>query len=527
MPVIGFLDPDRPTTLRTACAAFRQGLKEAGYVEGENVAIEYRWAENQSDRLPALAAELVRRRVAVIAATGTPAALAAKAATATIPIVFAVGDDPVGGSCRQLARPGGNLTGVNFFNESWRRSGWSFCASWCPPPLVLPCSSIRPMSEREHDCETWNRPPAPGDCKSRFSTPAPAARSMPPSQLLCGSGRTPFSSTGDAFFNSRRVQLVHLAARHAVPAAYADARLCRSRRADELRSQRCGCVASGRRLCRPHPQGREARRPAGRAGDQVRACHQRPRPPRCSASPCRRSLLATRRRGDRMRRREFITLLGGAAAAWPLAARAQQPGKLPTIGFLGAGTPSAQSQWVAAFVQRLRELGWIEGRTVAIEYRWAEGRSERVAEIAAEFVRLKVDVIVTYGNRNGPRGKASDIGHPDRLRAGGRPGRHRPRRKSGATGRQRHRPVDPATDLAGKRLELLREVVPGLRRLAIMANVGNPGSRAGDGRGSGSGPHARPRGRHHRKSGEPRISRPPSRRSRAARRRFMSVPTRS
>src|SRR3954470_18983453 len=97
-----------------------------------------------------------------------------------------------------------------------------------------------------------------------------------------------------------------------------------------------------------------------------------------------------------MRRRQFITLLGGAAAAWPLGARAQQAGKLPTIGFLGANTPSSQSQWVAAFVQRLRDLGWIEGRTVAIEYRWAEGRSSRAAEIAAEFVRLKVDVIVTY-----------------------------------------------------------------------------------------------------------------------------------
>ena len=98
-----------------------------------------------------------------------------------------------------------------------------------------------------------------------------------------------------------------------------------------------------------------------------------------------------------MRRREFITLLGGAAATWPLAARAQQAGKLPTIGFLGASTSAAASQWTAAFVQRLRELGWIEGRTVTIEYRWAEGRTERIAEIAAEFVRLKVDVIVTYG----------------------------------------------------------------------------------------------------------------------------------
>jgi len=97
-----------------------------------------------------------------------------------------------------------------------------------------------------------------------------------------------------------------------------------------------------------------------------------------------------------MERREFITLLGGAAA-WPLAARAQQPARLPTIGYVGANTPSVESQRIDVFVQRLRELGWIEGRTIAIEVRWAEGRNERFAEIAAEFIRLKVDVIVTVG----------------------------------------------------------------------------------------------------------------------------------
>ena len=97
-----------------------------------------------------------------------------------------------------------------------------------------------------------------------------------------------------------------------------------------------------------------------------------------------------------MRRRDFISLLS-SGAAWPLTARAQQAGRLPTIGFLGANTPSTASQWVAAFVQRLHELGWSEGRTVAIEYRWAEGRSARLAEIAAEFVRLRVDVILATG----------------------------------------------------------------------------------------------------------------------------------
>jgi putative ABC transport system substrate-binding protein len=96
-----------------------------------------------------------------------------------------------------------------------------------------------------------------------------------------------------------------------------------------------------------------------------------------------------------MKRREFITLIGGAAAAWPLAASAQQ-GKPVTIGLLGSGTAAAQSEWTAAFVRRLRELGWNEGRNLTIEYRWAEGRGERFAEIAAEFVRLKVDVIVTH-----------------------------------------------------------------------------------------------------------------------------------
>src|SRR6516225_5431466 len=99
-----------------------------------------------------------------------------------------------------------------------------------------------------------------------------------------------------------------------------------------------------------------------------------------------------------IRRRKFLATLGGAAIAWPLAARAQQAAKLPTIGFLGTGAPSAWAPWTVAFVQRLHELGWIEGRTVAIQYRWAEGRAERFAEIAAEFVRLKVDVIVSGGN---------------------------------------------------------------------------------------------------------------------------------
>src|SRR6202161_3906824 len=98
-----------------------------------------------------------------------------------------------------------------------------------------------------------------------------------------------------------------------------------------------------------------------------------------------------------MRPREFITIVGGMAVTWPLAARAQQPGRLPTIGFLGAADGPTWTVWTAAFAERLRQLGWVEGRTVAIEYRWAEGKPERVAEVAGEFVRQKVDIIVAFG----------------------------------------------------------------------------------------------------------------------------------
>ena len=174
-----------------------------------------------------------------------------------------------------------------------------------------------------------------------------------------------------------------------------------------------------------------------------------------------------------MRRREFIALLGGAAGSGPLVARAEQQGKIPTIGFLGAATPAAWSTWSAAFVQRLRELGWIEGRTVAIEYRWAEGRIAREAEIAAEFVRLKVDVILTVGGTSAKQATSvipivfaisSDPVGTGLVASLARPG-------GNITGMSIQ-----ATDLAGKRLELLREVVPGIRRLAIMADFGLPAS---------------------------------------------------
>ena len=175
-----------------------------------------------------------------------------------------------------------------------------------------------------------------------------------------------------------------------------------------------------------------------------------------------------------MRRREFITLLGGAAAVWPLAARAQQAAKLPTIGFLGQTTLSGGSEWVAAFVQRLHELGWNEGRTIAIEYRWAEGREERFAELAAELVRLKVDIIVTSGTPAVMASKQATSVIPIVFATAGDPVGNNLVASLARPGGNVTGLSILAADLAGKRLELLREAVPGLRRLAIMGNVGNP-----------------------------------------------------
>jgi putative tryptophan/tyrosine transport system substrate-binding protein len=176
-----------------------------------------------------------------------------------------------------------------------------------------------------------------------------------------------------------------------------------------------------------------------------------------------------------MNRRDFIALIGGAAA-WPLAARAQQPGPKPTIGYLGATSPSAESRRIAALMQRLRELGWMEGRNVTIEHRWGEGRSERFAELAAEFVQLKVDVIVTYGTPAVAAANQATSAIPIVFAVAGDPVGSNlvtslARPGGNVTGLSLQK-----VELADKRLELLREVVPGFRRLAVMANIGNPAS---------------------------------------------------
>jgi putative ABC transport system substrate-binding protein len=177
-----------------------------------------------------------------------------------------------------------------------------------------------------------------------------------------------------------------------------------------------------------------------------------------------------------MKRRKFMILLSGTLS-WPLTAHAQLLPKLPTIGILGPTNAAVAEQWTAALVQRLRELGWIEGRTVAIEYRWAEGRAERAADIADEFVRLKVDVIVTSGTQNVMAAKQATLATPIVFAAAAdpignglvaslaRPG-------GNATGLS-----SQSTDLAAKRIELLHEAIPNLRRMAVMINPAYAGAK--------------------------------------------------
>jgi putative ABC transport system substrate-binding protein len=220
MPVVGYLNPTSPDLSGDRLAAFRQGLKDTGYVEGENVSIVYRWADNQLDRMPELASELIRRKVSVIAAFSPPAALAAKAASKTIPIVFLVPEDPVKfGLVTSLARPGGNLTGINFFVAELAAKRLGILHEFIPPAgrVGLLIDPTYPSAEERHDVETAAR--AIGleinvlnaSSSREIDTAFAAFVRERLDALYVGSG---------PLFPNRRVHVVSLAMRHAVPTIY-------------------------------------------------------------------------------------------------------------------------------------------------------------------------------------------------------------------------------------------------------------------------------------------------------------------
>jgi hypothetical protein len=289
-------------------AAFHQGLKDAGFVEGQNLTIEYRWADGQYDRLAVLAADLIQRKVAVIAATSTPAAVAAKAATSTIPIVFTTGGDPIKlGLVASLNRPGGNVTGVsNMLNEmASKRLG--LLREFVPANSVIAhlVNPSLPDTERQlADVEATAR----GLGLQLITLRASDEREIDAAfAAIAQRGVGALLVGADAFLTARRDQIVLLAARGSVPALYPSG-LCRRGRPDELRHQPRGFIPPMRHLCRPDYQGRKAGRSAGAALQQVRIRDQRQDRKGPGPVGLERNAIA-RRRGDRIVHVRLLHLL--------------------------------------------------------------------------------------------------------------------------------------------------------------------------------------------------------------------------
>jgi putative tryptophan/tyrosine transport system substrate-binding protein len=358
MPVVGYLEPGFPEAMAHRLAAFRKGLRETGYVEGRNVAIEYRWGQDQYDRLPELAVDLVRRGVAVIATPGSiQGALAAKAATTAIPIVFSTGADPVKvGLVGSLNRPGGNLTGVSSMTGELGAKQFGLLQELLPGAtrFAVLTNSRNAMTE-----------PIIEDLRT-----AALAIGRQIDVFNAGTNRdidTVFASlvqkradallvSPDPLFANRRVQLVTLATYHRVPAIYisrefAEASGLMSYGTSQTDMYRQVGIYVGRILKGEKP----ADLPVLRATKfelviNLQTAKTLPRRAADAARACRR--------GHRVRRRELIALLGGVATTWPLTARAQQPA-MPVVGFLNSASPAEREPFVAAFRQGLKEIGYL------------------------------------------------------------------------------------------------------------------------------------------------------------------------
>ena len=448
-------------------------LQELGWTNGRNVQIDYRFGlVGRASNMQVLAKELIDLHPDLIIAVSTSATVPLSQQTTSIPIVFVGVSDPVGlGVVESLAHPGGNITGFTLFE-------FSIATKWL--------EVLKETAPHMTRIGVLVDPKIPTSAMYLRAIETAPTLSLPLTRVDVGDVAD-ISRAFDAFAGAsadgvivlpgpvmliNREQIVATAARQRVPAIYpfryfitSGGLVSYSVDLSDLYRRAASYV--DRILRGEKPTDLPVQQPtkfelvinlktAKALGLDSAAVAARPR-----------------RRGDRMKRREFITLLGGAATTWPLAAHAQQAPR-PVIGLLGSGTAAAQSEWTAALLQRLRELGWSEGRNLTIEYRWGEGRTERFSEIAAEFVQRKVTIILTHNTPPTLAAKQATSSIPivfatagDPIGAGivaslARPG-------GNITGLSSQTP-----DAAGKKLELFRQVVPGLHRLATLADVDNP-----------------------------------------------------
>jgi ABC-type uncharacterized transport system substrate-binding protein len=455
IPVIGFLNGGSAEANPSLLAAFHEGLREAGRVEGENLKIEYRWAEFRYDRLPELAADLVGRKVDVITACGSAGeALVAKNATSTIPIVFATGLDPVeSGLIASLARPGGNLTGVTNLNVQLWQKRIELIAQLVPQARVIGLLQNPNNAQVEGATDSARQ--------------AAATKGLQLELLRAGTEAeidAAFASCRRAACRSsrRRRSAIRQSTRadRSVGGKLRDSlclyppRLRRGRRTDQLWSDLYCGLSPGRHLCWKDSEWGQTRRSTGPPVDQFRAGRQSQH--REGARPNGSALdPRPRRRGHRMTRREMILLLAGAMTA-ARTLRAQQKA-MPVIGVLGSSSPGLSAANLAAFHQGLSETGYVEGQNVAIEYRWAEGRYDRLPGLAADLVGDRVDVIATAGTPSVLAAKSATLAipivgaivDPGLIASLARPG-------GNVTGL-----TLMTQDITAKQLELLKDAVPG------------------------------------------------------------------
>ena len=392
LPVVGFLNSGSPGAFEHFVIAFRQGLGEAGYVEHRNVGIDYRWAEGQVDRLPALARELVRAQVAVICAGGPPTALAAKAATTTIPIVFTSGEDPVKlGLVASYNRPGGNVTGVALLVDVLGAKRLGLLREIVPAATliaVLLNPSWPTFDTQLNDVQEAARAVGQQIHVLRANTEREIDAAFDTAKEVRAGAMMVGPST---FFTVRRDQIVGLAARDALPTIYGQrefmaAGALMSYATNLADAYRQAGVYSGKILGGARP----AELPVVQSAKFELVINLKIAKSLGLTLPAR--LARHRRRGDRMKRRQFITLLGGAALAGALPAAAQKGTAL--IGLLGSGSAHSSGIFVDSLKEGLSDGGLREGRDYVLDLRWAEGNYERFPALARELVERKADVIL-------------------------------------------------------------------------------------------------------------------------------------